>query len=149
MAGAELLKSDFGIESNIWSVPSFTELRRDGLAVERWNRLHPTSERKTSYVEQCFEGQEGPVVASTDYMRSFADQIRQFVPKTFITLGTDGFGRSDTRADLRAFFEIDRYHVVVAALMALSEDEAVPTKQVAEAIKKYNINAEAPNPWEI
>jgi len=149
IAAADLLENDFGVDSDLWSVPSFTELRRDGIDVERWNRLHPTSKNKTSYVEECLQGHEGPVVASTDYMRSFADQIRQFVPGTYLTLGTDGFGRSDTRANLRGFFEIDRCHVTVAALMALADEGTVPAKQVADAIKKYGIDTEAPDPWAV
>jgi pyruvate dehydrogenase E1 component len=149
IAAADLLESDFGVDSDLWSVPSFTELRRDGIEIERWNRLHPTAKRKISYVEECLEGHEGPVVASTDFMRSFADQIRQFVPGRYLTLGTDGFGRSDTRASLRGFFEIDRYHVTVAALMALADEGTVPAKQVADAIKKYDIDTEAPDPWTV
>ncbi len=149
IAAADLLENDFGVDSDLWSVPSFTELRRDGIDVERWNRLHPTSKRKTSYVEECLKGHKGPVVASTDYMRSFADQIRQFVPGTYLTLGTDGFGRSDTRTKLRAFFEIDRYQVTVAALMALADEGTMPAKKVAEAIKKYDIDTEAPDPWTV
>ncbi|MEJ2084498.1 MAG: pyruvate dehydrogenase (acetyl-transferring), homodimeric type [Acidobacteriota bacterium] len=149
IASAELLASDFGVEADLWSVPSFTQLRREGLEIERWNRLHPGSERKVCYVEKCLADREGPVIASSDYMRAFADQIRPFVPSTYVTLGTDGFGRSDSRPSLRKFFEIDRYHVAVAALKALAEEGAVPMKQVAEAIKKYDIDAEAPNPWQV
>ena len=149
IAAAELLVNDFGVESDLWSVPSFTQLRREGIEVDRWNRLHPDSKPKVSYVEQSLGGQEGPVIASTDYMRSFADQIRQFVPGNYTTLGTDGFGRSDTRPKLRGFFEIDRHHVAVAALKALADEGTVSAKQVDDAINRYDINTEAPNPWEV
>jgi pyruvate dehydrogenase E1 component len=119
------------------------------MATERWNRLHPTAEPKQSYVEQCLEGQEGPVIASTDYMRAVADQIRPWVPGRYLTLGTDGFGRSDTRQRLRRFFEVDRYQVAVAALKALADDGKVPAAKVAEAIQKYDIDPEAPDPWTV
>ncbi|MGB7491871.1 MAG: pyruvate dehydrogenase (acetyl-transferring), homodimeric type, partial [Thermoanaerobaculia bacterium] len=149
IAGAELLKKDFGVESDVWSTTSFTQLRREGMATERWNRLHPTEKAKKSYVEQCLEGQDGPVIASTDYMRAVADQIRPFVPGRYLTLGTDGFGRSDTRQQLRRFFEVDRYQVVVAALKALADDGEVPAAKVGEAIQKYDIDPEAPDPWTV
>jgi pyruvate dehydrogenase E1 component len=149
IAGAELLKKDFGVESDVWSTTSFTQLRREGMATERWNRLHPSEKPKKSYVEQCLEGQDGPVIASTDYMRAVADQIRPFVPGRYLTLGTDGFGRSDTRQQLRRFFEVDRYQVVVAALKALADDGEVPAAKVGEAIQKYDIDPEAPDPWTV
>jgi pyruvate dehydrogenase E1 component len=149
IAGAELLKEDFGVESDVWSTTSFTQLRREGMATERWNRLHPSEKPKKSYVEQCLEGQDGPVIASTDYMRAVADQIRPFVPGRYLTLGTDGFGRSDTRQQLRRFFEVDRYQVVVAALKALADDGEVPAAKVGEAIQKYDIDPEAPDPWTV
>ncbi len=149
IAGADLLREDFGVVADIWSATSFNELRRDGLSAERWNRLHPGETPRKSYVESCLEGREGPVVASTDYMRSFPDQIRAWVPGRFVTLGTDGFGRSDTRERLRAFFEIDRCHVAVAALQALADDGAVPRARVAEAIARYEIDPERPDPWTV
>ena len=149
IAGAELLQQDFGVECDIWSTTSFTELRRDGLATERWNRLHPTVKPKQSYVEQCLEGQQGPVIASTDYMKAVADQIRPYVPGRYLTLGTDGFGRSDTRQQLRRFFEIDRYNVAVTALKALADEGTVPASKAAEAIEKYDIDPEAPEPWTV
>jgi pyruvate dehydrogenase E1 component len=149
MAAAELLQQDFGVVADVWSVPSFTELRREGIEVERWNRLHPTAKAKQSYVAECLGTGKGPVVASTDYMRSFADQIRPFVPGRYVTLGTDGFGRSDTREKLRRFFEVDRHHVAVAALQALAEEGTKPAKQVAEAIQKYDLDMEAPPPWTV
>ena len=127
--------------------PSFTELRRDGIATERWNRLHPTEPPRKSWVETSLEGHPGPVVASTDYMRAFADQIRQWVPRRFTTLGTDGFGRSDYRVALRRFFEVDRHHVVVAALDALARDGAVEPAVVQTAIERYGLDADAEPPW--
>jgi pyruvate dehydrogenase E1 component len=147
IAGAKLLEEDFGVASDIWSVTSFNELRRDGLATERWNRLHPEAEPRLSYVEQCLKDRQGPVVAATDYMKAFADQIRPFVHSRYIVLGTDGFGRSDTREKLRRFFEVDRRHVAVAALKALADStESISPKKVSEAIKKYGIDTESPNP---
>jgi len=146
IAAAELLASDFGVAADVWSVPSFTELRRDGLAVDRWNMLHPLDEPRRSYVEECLGGRAGPVVAATDYIRAFADQIRPFVPRRYHVLGTDGFGRSDYRRKLRAHFEVDRHYVAVAALSALAADGAVPAKVVAEAIDRYDIDPDKPDP---
>jgi pyruvate dehydrogenase E1 component len=147
IAGAELLERDFGVAADIWSAPSFNELRREGLEVERWNRLHPEAEPRLAYVEQCLKDRQGPVIAATDYMRTYADQIRPFVPSRYVVLGTDGFGRSDTREKLRRFFEVDRHHVAVAAMKALADtSEAVSPKKVAEAIGKYGIDPEAPSP---
>ncbi|WP_166263211.1 pyruvate dehydrogenase (acetyl-transferring), homodimeric type [Marinobacter caseinilyticus] len=145
-AGAELLKEDFGIASDVWSVTSFNELTRDGQHVERWNRLHPEDKPKVPYITQCLEKQQGPVVSSTDYMRLYSEQVRAFVPGTYLTLGTDGFGRSDTREKLRSFFEVDRYHVVVAALTALVRDGEVKQDQVLEAMRKYGIDRNKSNP---
>jgi len=149
LAAADLLQEDFGVAADIWSMTSFTELRREGLQVERSNRLHPGSDAEKSYVEKCLEGHAGPVIASTDYVRSYADQIRPFVPGRYVTLGTDGYGRSDTRAKLRSFFEIDRFHVAVAALKALADEGTVAVEKVGEAIKKYDLNTEAPPPWTV
>ncbi|WP_447749969.1 pyruvate dehydrogenase (acetyl-transferring), homodimeric type [Pseudomonas nicosulfuronedens] len=146
-AGAKILREDFGIGADVWSVPSFNELRRDGLAVERWNRLHPGQKPRQSYVEECLAGRKGPVVASTDYMKVYAEQIRQWVPtKEYKVLGTDGFGRSDTRAKLRHFFEVDRHWVVLAALEALADRGDIEPKVVAEAIAKFGLDPEKPNP---
>jgi pyruvate dehydrogenase E1 component len=147
IAGADLLESDFGIGSDVWSVTSFTELRRDGLEVERWNRLHPTADQRLSYVEEALAGRSGPFVAATDYMRAFADQIRPFVPGRYAVLGTDGFGRSDYRVKLRQFFEVDRQHVTVTALKALADDGAVEPSVVQDAIERYGIDADADAPW--
>ncbi len=147
IAGAALLQKDFGIAADIWSVTSFNELRRDGLDTQRWNMLHPEAEPRLSHVEQCLKDRAGPVVAASDYMKIFAEQIRAFLPThNFLTLGTDGFGRSDTRKQLRKFFEVDRHYIAVAALKALADEEAVPRKKVTEAIKKYGIDPDKPNP---
>jgi len=147
IAGADLLEKDFGIAADIWSVTSFNELRRDGLAVQRWNLLHPEAEPRLSYVEQCLKDRAGAVVAATDYMKAFAEQIRAFLPThNYLVLGTDGFGRSDTRRQLRKFFEVDRNYVAVAAMKALADQEAVPRGKVTEAIRKYGIDPEKPNP---
>jgi pyruvate dehydrogenase E1 component len=147
-AAAQLLEQDFGIAADVWSCPSFTELRRDGLSVERWNLLHPLEAQKKSYVEQCIEGTVGPIIASTDYMKAFADGVRNFMPKgrTFKALGTDGFGRSDTRAKLRHFFEVNRYFIVISTLKALAEDGIAKKEAVAEAIKLYGLDPEKADP---
>ena len=147
IAGAELLEKDFGIAADIWSVTSFNELRRDGLDVQRWNLLHPEAEPRLSHVENCLQDRVGPVIAATDYMKIFADQVRAFLPRrNFTALGTDGFGRSDTRRKLRQFFEVDRRYVAVAALKALADEEKLPQKTVADAIVKYGIDPDKPNP---
>jgi len=146
IAGADLLAEDFGVDADVWSAPSFTELRREALDAERWNLLHPTEPPRTSYVTSCLAGRQGPVVASTDYIRAFADQIRPFVPRTYKVLGTDGYGRSDYRRKLRRFFEVDRHFVALAALAALAQEGTVPAETVAKAIAKYGIDPEKPNP---
>jgi pyruvate dehydrogenase E1 component len=148
MAAAEMLQKDFGVAADIWSVTSFNELRRDGLEIARWNMLHPEKEPRRSYIEQCLRDHPGPVVAATDYMKVFADQIRAYLPQPalYSVLGTDGFGRSDTRRALRGFFEVDRRYVAVAALKALADQEALPQKKVLEAIRKYGVDPEKPNP---
>src|SRR5690606_16538973 len=146
IAAAELLARDFGIAADVWSVTSFNELRREGLDVQRWNMLHPEEKPRTTWVEKCLEGHPGPVVAATDYMKIYSDQIRPFVPRRYTVLGTDGYGRSDTRAKLRSFFEVDRYYVSVAALKALADEGAIPHTRVSEAIRKYGINPDKPNP---
>ena len=146
MATAELLQADFGVSADVWSVTSFTELRREGLDCQRWNRLHPRQEPRVSYVAKSLANRPGPVVAATDYIKIYADQIRAFVRGRYVVLGTDGFGRSDTRKQLRKFFEVDRYHVAVAALSALVEEGHLPAATVAEAIGKYGVDTEKPNP---
>jgi pyruvate dehydrogenase E1 component len=146
---ADLLHKDFGVEADLWACPSFTELGREARATARWNRLHPTETPRRSYVERLLGEMEGPVIAATDYVRAFADQIRAYVPRRYVVLGTDGFGRSDTREKLRSFFEVDRFHVAVAALKALADEGTVPAKKVAEAIEKYGVDANRPAPWTV
>lgn len=149
MAAADLLKADFGIGADIWSVTSFNQLRRDGMETERHNLLNPTAEARSSYVEQQLAGRNGPVIAATDYIRNYADQIRAYVPGRFVVLGTDGFGRSDSRANLRSFFEVDRYHVALAALSALARDGKIDGAKVAEAIAKYGIKTDKLPSWKV
>jgi len=149
MAAAELLEQDWGVAGDVWSCTSFTELRRDGIDAERYNLLHPADRNpRQAYVTQLLERSAGPVIAASDYMRLFADQIRPFIPRgrSYTVLGTDGFGRSDTREKLRAFFEVNRHYVVVAALKALADEGAVPVAKVAEAIRKYGLDPDKPNP---
>jgi pyruvate dehydrogenase E1 component len=145
-AAQALLQDDFGIAANVWSAPSFNELRREGLDCERWNLLHPGENRRVSYVEQCLTAHAGPVVAATDYIKAYADGIRQFVPRRYTVLGTDGFGRSDTREKLREFFELNRYYITLAALKALADDGELSATRVTEAIKRYGIDPAKPNP---
>ena len=149
LAAADLLAADYGVIADVWSAPSFTELRRDGLAAERWNMLHPTEPQRRSYVETCFTDRPGPVVAATDYVKSFADQIRPFVRQRYRVLGTDGFGRSDYRRNLRRFFEVDRHYVALAALASLAEDGTIPTATVADAISRYGIDIHKPDPTRV
>jgi pyruvate dehydrogenase E1 component len=148
IAAGELLEKDWGVAADIWSATSFTELRRDGLAAERWNLLHPEDKARVPYVTQCLEKHAGPVVAASDYMKTFADQIRPFMPagRIYKVLGTDGFGRSDSRAKLRHFFEVNRYFITLAALKALAESGEGKAKTVAEAIRKYGIDPNKPDP---
>ena len=149
IAAAELLGSDWGVDADLWSCPSFTELARDGQAAARWNMLNPTAKPKLSHVETCLKDAQGPVIAATDYMRAFAEQIRPFVPRRYAVLGTDGFGRSDTREKLRRFFEVDRHYITVAALKALADDGVLPAAKATEALKKYGIDATKPAPWTV
>jgi pyruvate dehydrogenase E1 component len=148
IAAAELLDKDFGVKSDIWSCPSFIELRRDGFDAERWNRLHPEAEQRVPYVTGLLDGRSGPAIAATDYVREYADQIRAFLPDgmRYTVLGTDGFGRSDTRAHLREFFEVDRYWIAHAALAALAKDGKMNAKDVSRAIKEYKLDQDKPNP---
>ncbi|WP_460028220.1 pyruvate dehydrogenase (acetyl-transferring), homodimeric type [Methyloparacoccus murrellii] len=146
LAAADLLRADYGVEADVWSVTSYNELRRDGLDAERWNLLHPGQPRRLSYVEQQLGGTEGPIVAASDYMRIVADQIRPYVPRAFTVLGTDGFGRSDRRSQLRRFFEVDRNYITLAALKALADEGTLTAKEVAKAIAKLGIDPEKPNP---
>jgi pyruvate dehydrogenase E1 component len=146
IAAADLLRQDWGVESDLWGCPSFTELAREGHDCARWNLLHPTDAPKVSHVEKCLAGTQGPVIAATDYVRLFADQIRAFVPRHYVVLGTDGFGRSDTREQLRHFFEVNRFWVVVASLKALADTGQLDRTVVAQAIRKYGIDISKPNP---
>jgi pyruvate dehydrogenase E1 component len=148
MAARELLAKDWGVAAAVWSCPSFNELARDGQDVERWNLLHPTEKPRTPFVTQQLGDHAGPVVASTDYMKAYAEQIRAFMPKGrgYKVLGTDGFGRSDFRTKLREHFEVNRHYIAVAALKALSDEGAVPATTVAQAISRYGINADKLNP---
>jgi pyruvate dehydrogenase E1 component len=146
LAAAELLEADFDVAADVWSVTSFTELARDGADAERFSLLHPEEPPRLSYVAECLTPRQGPVVASTDYVRAYADQIRAFVPRRYKVLGTDGFGRSDTRKKLREFFEVDRNFVVLAALQALAQDGELPREVVGRAIERYGIDAKKPNP---
>ncbi|WP_343742023.1 pyruvate dehydrogenase (acetyl-transferring), homodimeric type [Herbaspirillum huttiense] len=148
IAAADLLRDDWKVDADVWSAPSFTLLARDGQDVERWNMLHPAEAPKKSYFEQSLEGSEGPIVVSTDYMRTYAEQVRAFVPKgrSYKVLGTDGYGRSDTRAKLREFFEVNRYFVTVAALKSLADEGKIKPEVVAQAIAEYGIDPNKPNP---
>ncbi|HSD21886.1 MAG TPA: pyruvate dehydrogenase (acetyl-transferring), homodimeric type [Anaeromyxobacter sp.] len=149
IAAADLLKSHWGVDADLWACPSFTELARDGMAVTRENMLHPDAPAKKSHVERCLAETAGPVVAATDYVRAFAEQIRPYVGRRYLVLGTDGYGRSDTRERLRRFFEVDRHHVAVAALSALAGEGKIPAAKVAEAIEKYGIDPAKPAPWTV
>jgi pyruvate dehydrogenase E1 component len=147
-AAQELLEQDWGVAASVWSCPSFNELTRDGQDADRWNLLHPTEAPRVPFVAEQLSKTTGPVVASTDYMKAYAEQIRPFIPKdrSYRVLGTDGFGRSDFRSKLREHFEVNRHYIVVAALKALADDGAMPAAKVAEAIKKYGINVDKVNP---
>jgi pyruvate dehydrogenase E1 component len=149
IAAADLLAADFGVDADLWACPSFTELARDGRLAERENLLHPSAPPRRSHVEERLAGTDGPVVAATDYVRAFAEQIRPWVPRRYVVLGTDGFGRSDTREKLRKFFEVDRHHVAVAALKALADDGVVPAAKVDEALERYGIDRARPAPWTV
>lgn len=146
MAAADLLKKDFEVGADVWSVTSYSELRRDGMAVERANRLAPTAKLKETYVEQCLAKRSGPIVAASDYVQAYPDLIRPYLARSYTVLGTDGFGRSDTRAKLRHFFEVDRYYIAVTALSALAKEGSIEKSKVTEAMKKYKIDPKKPNP---
>ena len=146
LAARDLLMDDFGVVADVWSVTSFNELRRDALEVERWNHLHPNEPSRKSWVAECFGDRPGPYVAATDYMKIVADQIQGWVPGNFYSLGTDGYGRSDARKALREHFEVDRRFIAITALNALVEEGTLDTQTVAEAIKKYGIDPDRPDP---
>ena len=143
---AKLLSDEFGVPSDVWSVTSFNELRRDALAAERWNQLHPEEQPRTSYLQQKLANCKGPYVAATDYMKIVPDQVQRWIPGKYVTLGTDGYGRSDSRAALRQHFEVDRRYITVAALKALADEGMLDQKTVAQAIEKFGIDPEKPDP---
>ncbi len=142
IGAAKILSKDYGIDSDIWSVTSFNELRKDGMETERWNLLNPNEKRKNSYVQKCLQKREGPVIAASDYVRSFSDQIRPYIQKSFYSFGADGYGRSDTRKQLRKFFEIDKEHIVAYTLSALTNEQLIPSQQAEKAFKKFKIDKE-------
>jgi len=146
LAAADMLANDWNISADIFSVTSFNELARDGLAVERWNMLHPQETERTPYISEVLGDDDAPVISATDYMKTYSDQVREYVPATFVALGTDGFGRSDTRDKLREFFEVDRRYVTVAALHALALDGKIERSAVANAIQQYAIDPDKPDP---
>ncbi len=146
LAAADLLQDDFGVAADVWSVTSYNVLRREAQDAERWNRLHPAAESRRSFVEDCFEGIDGPFVAASDYMAAVPDQVRQWVPGRYVVLGTDGYGRSDGRQALRSHFEVDRHHIAVAALKALADEGKLEREKVAGAIERYSIDPDKPNP---
>jgi pyruvate dehydrogenase E1 component len=146
LAAAELLEEKYSIPADVWSVTSFSELRRDALDAERWNGRHPDSEPRVSYVAQCFGDRSGPFIAATDYVKLVSDQIRQWVPGRYVVLGTDGYGRSDGREALRHHFEVDRKAVVVAALRALSEEGSIDSSTVVKAMTELGVDPDKPNP---
>jgi pyruvate dehydrogenase E1 component len=143
---ADLLDEEFGIPADVWSVTSFNELRRDALATERWNQLHPEAEARKSYLQKCLGKRAGPYVAATDYMKIVPDQIQRWMPGQYVTLGTDGYGRSDGRNALRQHFEVDERYIAVTALKALADDGVLDQKTVSEAIRKFGIDPEKPDP---
>jgi pyruvate dehydrogenase E1 component len=147
VAAAELLRDDWGVEADLWSCPSFTELARDGQACERWNRLHPTAPPRVPHVARFLASAKGPVVAASDYTRAFPEQIRAYVSAPYTVLGTDGFGRSDTRENLRSFFEVNRHHIVIAALKGLADGGEFEPAKIDVAIAKYGIDPEKTAPW--
>jgi len=149
MVAAEVLQNEYQIDSEIWSVTSYNELRRDGLEVERYNLLNPTKEKKITYIEQCLGKTEGPILAASDYMRMNSDQIRPYTSKSFYSLGTDGYGRSDTRKNLRRFFEVDKEHIVAYGLSVLANEQLIASKYAEDAIKKYNIDKNKPMPTKL
>jgi pyruvate dehydrogenase E1 component len=146
VAAAELLKEEFGVTADVWSATSFNELCRDGQDVDRWNLLNAEKKPRQSYVAQQLAGRKGPAIASTDYIKAYAEQIRPFVPMPYYTLGTDGYGRSDNRPALRDFFEVDRRWITVKALKALADQGALPAEKVSQAMKIFGIRADKPNP---
>ena len=149
ISAAEILSKDYGVDSDVWSVTSFNELRRDGMETERKNLLNPIEKSEKSYVQKCLDKRDGPIVAASDYMRAFADQIRPYLSKPFYSFGTDGYGRSDSRKNLRKFFEVDREHIVAYSLSVLAKEQLISSKYAKDAMKKYNIDSEKPIPTKL
>jgi pyruvate dehydrogenase E1 component len=149
LAAAEILEDDYGIPADVWSVTSFSELRRDGMDCDRWNMRNPKEPRRNAYITQTLVARQGPFVAATDYMRIVADQIRPWIPGEYAVLGTDGYGRSDSRRALRNFFEVDRNHVVLASLKALQDEGSIDASTVAAAIQNFEIDPNKPNPMTV
>ncbi len=146
---AEILQKEYQIDSDVWSVTSFSELRKNGMETERYNLLHPDKKKKKSYIEECLGGSEGPILAASDYMRLNSDQIRSYIKKSFYSLGTDGYGRSDTRKNLRKFFEVDKNYIATYALSVLANEQLLSSKHAVDAIKKYKIDTEKPMPTKV
>ena len=149
LAAAEILSKEYNIDSDVWSVTSFNELRKEGMNVERKNLLNPGQKPEKSYVEKCLGEREGTIIAASDYIRSYADQIRPYISKSFYSFGTDGYGRSDGRKKLRRFFEVDKEHIVTYALSALAKDQLISSKYAEKAMKKYKIDKNKPIPTEL
>ena len=149
ISAAEILSKDYNIDSDIWSVTSFNELRKNGMEIERKNLLNPGELPKKSYVEKCLGKREGLIIAASDYIRTYADQIRPYLPKPFYSLGTDGYGRSDGRKKLRRFFEVDKEHIVTYTLSALAKEQLIPSKYAEKAMKKYSVDKNKPIPTEL
>ena len=149
IAAAEILEKDYNIDSNVWSVTSYNELRKEAMEVERYNLLNPDKEPKKSHIEKCLSSTEGPIVSASDYIRLNSDQIRPFIRKSFYSFGTDGYGRSDTRKNLRKFFEVDKEHIVAYSLSVLAKEQLIPSKYAKDAMKKYNIDPEKPIPTKL
>jgi len=149
LAAAEILSKDYGVDSDVWSVTSFNELRRNGMEIERKNLLNPLEKPEKSYVQKCLGERDGPIIAASDYIRTYADQIRPYISKPFYSFGTDGYGRSDGRKKLRSFFEVDKEHIVAYALSALSKEQLIASRYAKEAIKKYKIETEKPFPTKL
>jgi pyruvate dehydrogenase E1 component len=149
LAAAELLEKDYGVPADVFSVTSFSELRRNALDVERWNLLHPTETARVPYVREALGNSAGPCIAATDYIKTVPDQIRQWVPGRYAVLGTDGFGRSDSRAELRRFFEVNRHYIVIAALKCLADDGKLDAHTVTKAMQTFGIDPDKPNPLSV
>ena len=149
LAAAEILSKDYGVDSDVWSVTSFNELRRDGMETERKNLLNPLEKPEKSYVQKCLNQRDGPIIAASDYIRTYADQIRPYLSRPFYSFGTDGYGRSDSRKKLRKFFEVDKDHIVAYTLSALAKEQLIPSKHAEKAMNKYKIDKNKPIPTEL